>query len=415
MELTNTQSLAVETAVNNTRCIITGGAGTGKTTVIRNIISKLYENNGDEVIVLCAPTGKAAARITEATGFKASTVHSACGFFPQDNSDELGKIDRPNIPARDATTLIVDEASMLDDQLLAGLCTTIRPTCRLVLVGDPNQLPPVGAGYPFRDLVASRKVPHVHLDKCHRQAGKLLHNCYSILEGNSEDLIYDAGKGNRADADWGMIECGDDQIHAVLSKLYSGEECQVAFGIAAEELLILTPLNKGDAGRVILNRVIQKVYHESRGRVAPSYKSEKDSDQFVVGDRVIWTKNDKLAGLVNGDTGVVKAVGGDKIVVNFDGIGEKTVDARGPLQLAWVLTCHKAQGSQYRKVLVIQAAKHCNQFLAGIINRSWVYTAGTRSKEATFFLGSAKAFKKHVATPAVDRRNTLLSELVGAA
>lgn len=415
MELTTTQSLAVKTAVENRRCIITGGAGSGKTTVIRNIIDDLKQNDTDEVIVLCAPTGKAAARITEASGFKASTVHSACGFFPQDNSDELGKTERPNIPAREATTLIVDEASMLDDQLLAGLCSTIRPSCRLILVGDPNQLPPVGAGYPFRDLVASGKVPHVHLDKCHRQAGKLLHNCYDILSGESEELVYDAGKGNRANADWGVIECADEQIHAVLCKLYSGNECESSLGIAAEELLVLTPLNKGDAGRVVLNRTIQKAYHESRGRVAPAYKGEGESDKFVVGDRVIWTKNDKLLGLVNGDTGVVKAIGDNKVVVNFDGIGEKTVDANSSLQLAWVLTCHKAQGSQYRKVLVISASKHCNQFLAGIINRSWVYTAATRSKEATFFLGSAKAFKKHVATKSVDRRNTLLSELVGVA
>jgi len=415
MELTETQSLAVKTAVEKHRCIITGGAGSGKTTVISNIISNIKENDGDEVIVLCAPTGKAAARITEATGYKASTVHSACGFFPQDNSDELGKIDRPQIPAKSATTLIVDEASMLDDQLLAGLCSTIRPTCRLILVGDPNQLPPVGAGYPFRDLVASGKVPHVHLDKCHRQAGKLLHNCYDILSGDSEKLVYDAGKGNRADADWGVIECGDDQIHAVLEKLYAGEACVESLGIAAEELLVLTPLNKGDAGRVKLNRTIQKVYHASRGRSTPAYKTETESDQFVVGDRVIWTKNDRLAGLVNGDTGKVLEVGGDKLVVEFDGIGRKTVDAKGPLQLAWVLTCHKAQGSQYKKVLVITAAKHCNQFLAGIINRSWIYTAATRSKEATFFLGSAKAFKKHVSNKAVDRRNTLLSELVGVA
>ena len=413
MDLTPTQSLAVKTALESRRVIITGGAGTGKTTVIRNIITELTADNPEEVICLCAPTGKAAARITEATGYKAHTVHSACGFFPQDNgSDELGKIDRPDQPAKKATTVIVDEASMLDDQLLAGLCSVVRPQCRLILVGDPNQLPPVGAGYPFRDLVASGKVPHVHLDKCHRQAGKLLHNCYDILEGNAKDLIYDAGKGNRANADWGIIECGDAVIQGTLEKIYTGDNCIEALGIAAEELLVLTPLNKGDAGRIQLNRTIQKVYHESRGRVAPTYTGEKDEDKFVVGDRVIWTKNDKVLGLVNGDTGVVRAVGDTKIIVEWDGIGEKTVDARGALQLAWVLTCHKAQGSQYRKVLVVCAGKHCNQFLAGIVNRSWVYTAATRSKEATFFLGSAKAFVKHVGTPAVDRRNTLLSQLV---
>jgi exodeoxyribonuclease V alpha subunit len=131
-----------------------------------------------------------------------------------------------------------------------------------------------------------------------------------------------------------------------------------------------------------------------------------------VGDRVIWGKNDKELGLVNGDTGRVVSVGETKIVVDFDGIGQKTVDTGSNLNLAWVLTCHKAQGSQYGKVLVVQAAKHCNTFLSGIVNRSWVYTAATRSKLGTFFLGSANSFRKHVATKAVDRRDTLLARLV---
>lgn len=225
MELTPTQALAVDTACDNTRCIITGGAGTGKTTVIRTIIDRLTGNT-----VLCAPTGKAAARITEATGRKAYTVHSACGLFPSDADDEeFGSSGRPPL-VQTADTVIVDEASMLDDALLAGLCKKIRPHTRLILVGDPNQLPPVGAGYPFRDLVACGKVPHVHLDKCHRQAGKLLHNCYDILDGRSDDLIYDAGKGNRADADWGFIACSDEQIPAVLEKVFTGNNCEEGCG-----------------------------------------------------------------------------------------------------------------------------------------------------------------------------------------
>lgn len=407
MNLTPTQQQAVETAIANRRCIITGGAGTGKTTIIRTIYPQV-----PGPVVLCCPTGKAAARITEATGIKAHTVHSAAGIFPSDDGDDLGSSNRPPLVAY-ANTVIVDEASMLDDALLAALCRKLRPSCKLILVGDPNQLPPVGAGYPFRDLVVSGKVPHVHLDKCHRQAGKLLHNCYDILEGNSDKLIYDAGKGNRTDTDWGFIECSDEQILKVLEKIFTGTNCEEGFGIAAEDLLVLTPLNKGDCGRIELNRAIQKVYHESRGKVAPAYKEASGGfDQFVPGDRVIWGKNDKELGLVNGDTGFVVSVGEKKIVVNFDGIGEETVDIGSSLNLAWVLTCHKAQGSQYRKVLVIQAAKHCNSFLSGIINRSWVYTAATRSQDATFFLGSAKSFHRHVANKSVDRRDTLLSRLV---
>jgi len=411
VELTTKQTEAVETAVKSRRCIITGGAGSGKTTVIRNIIERIAEEDSDECIVLCAPTGKAAARVREATGYKAITVHSACGAFPVDGEDEIGKNPNPS-PASVATTVIVDEASMLDDQILACLCKELPHHCRLVLVGDPNQLAPVGAGYPFRDLIASGKVPHVHLDVCHRQAGKLLHNCYSILEGESDAVVYDAGKGARHDADWSVIECSDDAIISTLAKLYTGDNCNELLGIDAEEILVLTPLNKGPWGRVELNRLIQKTYHESHNRVAPQYKATDFQDQFVVGDRVIWTENDRILGLVNGDTGRVVAVGNNQVTVDWDGIGQKVVDNGSKLQLAWVLTCHKSQGSQYRKVLVIQSSKHCNTFLSGIVNRSWVYTAATRSKEATFFLGSAKAFRQHVATKSVDRRDTYLSQLV---
>lgn len=412
ISLTPTQAEAVETTLNNDRVIISGGAGTGKTTVIRTIIRQLSEQ-GELSIVLCAPTGKAAARMTEATGRKAYTVHSAAGIFPSDNEDgSVGTTERPPLIAS-ASTVIVDEASMLDDAVFAAMLRRMNPNARLVLVGDPNQLPPVGAGYPFRDLIASGNVPHVHLDKCHRQAGKLLHNCYDILNGNSDDLIYDAGKGNRVATDWSFIECSDEQILSVLTKIFTGKNCEEGFGVPAEEILILTPINKGDCGRVELNRMIQKVYHESRGKVSPTYKEKAGGyDQFVTGDRVIWGKNNRELGLVNGDTGKVISVGDSKIVVDFDGVGVKTVDSGSNLNLAWVLTTHKAQGSQYRKVLVIMAEKHCNSFLQGVINRSWCYTSCTRSQEATILIGSANAFKKHVAVKAVDRRETLLSRLI---
>lgn len=411
IQLTAKQAEAVEVATANTRAIITGGAGSGKTTVIRNIIDKLRED-ATENVVLCAPTGKAAARVREATGYRAYTVHSACGFFPVDGSDdELGITERPPLVA-DATTVVVDEASMLDDQVLAGLCGRVRPGTRVILVGDPNQLAPVGAGYPFRDLIASGKVPHVHLDVCHRQDGRLLQNCYDVLAGESKDLVYDAGKGNRATADWGVIECGDDSIVGALESVFADGKCEETFGLPPEELLVLTPINKGPWGRQTLNRAIQKAYHSTRGRSVPVYKDEKSADQFVPGDRVVWRKNDKLLGLVNGDTGTVVGVGEKDIVVNFDGLGQKKVEAGKTLQLAWCLTCHLAQGSQYRKVLVIQSGKHCNGYLAGVINRSWVYTAGTRAKEGTFWLGSGAAFKKHVATKVVDNRQTYLTDLL---
>jgi len=297
--------------------------------------------------------------------------------------------------------------------VLAGVVTRLPRGCKLVLVGDPNQLPPVGAGYPFRDLIQSGKVARVHLEKVHRQAGELLENCYAILNGDANTCVYDAGKGNRVEAPWSFIECNDDALTPSLVALFSKGKSEETFGIPAEELLVVTPLNKGPHGRVVLNRTIQKVYHSTRGRTAPDYKEEeKGPDLFVVGDRVIWTKNDKELGLVNGDTGRVTAVGGEKIVVDFDGVGQKEVQPGFTLQLAWVMTCHKAQGSQYRKVLVVQSGKHAGEWLGGIVNRSWVYTAATRAQQSAFFIGSVSAFKKNVARIAVDTRQTYLSQLV---
>lgn len=408
MELTEKQKLAIATAVECRVCVITGGAGSGKTTVIKNIYEALQE--AGHHVLLAAPTGKAAARIREATGFPASTVHSACGFFP--SGEELAKLPRKP-PAALCTAFIIDEASMTDDSLLAGVCSTISPDCKLILVGDPNQLPPVGAGYPFRDLSRSNNVPHVHLDVCHRQDGRLLANCYSILEGKSEELIYDSGKGNRADAEWGFIECGDDSIGAALAHLYTGDNCENSLGVKAEELLVLTPLNDRTNGRIHLNRLIQSAYHTSRGRVAPTYNEPlKGNDRFVEGDRVIWGQNDKALGLVNGDTGTVKWVDNKQALVAWDGIGDIKVSLGPELRLAWALTCHKAQGSQYAKVLVVQAKAHSTGHLRGIVNRSWVYTAATRSKKSTFFIGSAAAFNGSVRAKAVDSRETYLQLLV---
>lgn len=408
MQLTEKQQHAVDLSKTETRLIITGGAGSGKTTVIKNII----EANLDLQICLCAPTGKAAARVREATGTSASTVHSACGLFPGADGEYVNTMNKiPPIALADL--VIIDEASMLDSALLAAAIRKLNPQARLILVGDPYQLPPVGAGYPFRDLVASGKVPHVHLDACHRQDGKLLENCYEILEGGGPDLFIDAGKEGYATADWSFISVGDNGIQPTITRLFTKGVDQEIFGCDIAKCIVLTPLNKGDYGRIQLNRIAQKAFHESHGRVAPNYENvEKGFDKFVPQDRVIWTKNDKALGLVNGDVGTVLSVGDKELRIDFDGIGEKAVSISGsPLQLAFVLTCHKAQGSQYDKAFVVLAGAHTNKFLEGIINRSWAYTAATRSKKGTYFIGSPSSLTKAIEKPSVDRRVTCISVL----
>lgn len=409
-ELTENQLLAIDTICTAKTCVITGGAGSGKTTIIRQAVERLKARG--ENVVLCAPTGKAAARVREATGYPAKTVHAACGFFPQEGTEELGRSLNESDAAL-ATVLIIDESSMLSDDILAAVVRTIQPSCRLALVGDPNQLPPVGAGYPFHDLIDCGAIAHVHLDVVHRQQGQLLSNCYAVLNGEPDELLYDAGKGSRLEADWGVINCGDDNIVNALLKLCSKGECEEQLGVPFTEVLVVTPLNDGPFGRNTLNRLIQRAYHESRGvRELPVYGKNQVKDQFLPGDRVIWTKNDRLIGLVNGDVGTVKFVTDSKVSVDFDGIGLIQVENCISLNLGWVLTCHKAQGSQYAKVIVIQANAHCSKHLDNIINKQWLYTAATRAKKAAFFLGSFAAFSKHCRTEVRDSRQTYLKTVL---
>lgn len=406
LELTANQNNAVTLSTKSKRLIVTGGAGSGKTTVIRSIIEK----NWDKQVCLCAPTGKAAARVREATAHDASTVHSACGLFPGE-AGEYQSTQNKVPPIALADLVIIDEASMLDSALLAAVVRKMNPAATLILVGDPYQLPPVGSGYPFRDLVNSKKVSHVHLEVCHRQTGKLLENCYSILDGGSPDVFVDAGKAEYKSVDWSFIPVGDDGIQTVVARLFEKDVAETVFDVKIENSIVLTPLNRGPYGRIALNRVAQRSYHTSRGRVAPVYESEeKGFDKFIPGDRVIWTKNNKDVGLVNGDVGTVLSVGDRDIRIAFDGIGDKTVTVSGsPLQLAFVLTCHKAQGSQYDKAFVVVAGAHVNKFLEGIVNRSWAYTAFTRSKRGSFAIGSTSALAKIIEKPNVDKRVTVIS------
>lgn len=405
VRLEGQQLEAFKTALAHRIVLITGGAGVGKTTIVRCIANAIQSTG--LLPFLVAPTGKAAVRISEATGRTAMTVHRFLGLTP--NTDATSRSLNTPPPVHGAEAVICDETSMVDAHLMARLATSIRNRCRLVLVGDPNQLPSVGPGAVLRDLIASRRVPHVHLDVCHRQAGLLRHNCYSILSGGRRELFDQPS--DRSTAPWAFVKATSvDSIRQGLERLFAGS-CHQQLGTDQHSLLVATPTNKGPLGTWGLNLIIQKAYQKAINDIDVEYRADAKSYQFFEGDRVVWTKNDYNLGLMNGELGRVVESAPTWIRINFDTRGEVDIQ-RGQmddLSLAWAMTVHKLQGSQAYKVIVICAEDHVRNYgLRAILNRSWLYTGATRSTDATILLGDEDSIRQVIARDQRDSRMTTL-------
>jgi exodeoxyribonuclease V alpha subunit len=408
---------AFKAALYNRVSLITGAAGSGKTSITRCITNAALSLYGPSGVCLLAPTGKAAVRIGELADYPAFTIHRGLGLVPGETPDGRQEAVPRNImsadqtpPAQYARTVIVDEFSMCDVGLAAKLMTMTPPDCRIVLIGDPNQLPSVGPGAVLRDLGLARAVPHVHLDVCHRQAGLLKHNCFSILAGGRPE-VYDRPTDLR-DAPWALVASSTaDSIRTNLSRLFAGS-CREKLGVEPYDLMVLTPTNKGRLGTWALNVLIQAEYQRAHHARRVEYRPDAKRYQFFPGDRVIWTRNNYQLNLMNGELGLVEAAGSGWTTVRFDTRAEpvtvQTAEAND-LSLAWVITCHKAQGSQFRKVIALACGEHVDSWgLKTILNRSWLYTSGTRSTDATVLFGSPDSVRDVIARNQRDDRVTTL-------
>ncbi|WP_243309870.1 ATP-dependent RecD-like DNA helicase [Fundidesulfovibrio agrisoli] len=372
--LSSEQHLAVTQACTNKTFIITGGPGTGKTTITKAIVRAL-DKLGYKVR-LCAPTGRAAKRMTEATGFPASTLHRLLGSNPgggfAHNEEHKLKAD----------VVLVDEASMLDVQLLLSLLRALPLTCRLVLVGDVNQLPSVGPGNVLGDMLDSGSIEQARLTHIYRQAleSMIVVNAHRVNEGQFP--VQSVKKPPQADFFW--VECDDpQQVQEKIVDLVA-ERIPRTYGFdPRRDIQVLSPMHKGEVGTQALNELLQ-------ARLNPSGRElVRGKNRFRQGDRVLQTKNNYEKDVFNGDLGWIVDVNPHavELSVDFDGriVPYESADL-DELALAYAVSVHKSQGSEYPVVVVPIVTQH---FV--MLKRNLIYTALTRARKLAVILGGKKA------------------------
>jgi len=382
------QREAVELAAGRQVMLLTGGPGTGKTTCLRGVLS-LFEMMGLDT-ALAAPTGRAAKRLGELCNTEASTIHRLLetGFDPH-----TGKLvfTRNSYDPLKADAVIVDETSMVDVPLMAALLDALGDDCRLVLVGDPDQLPSVGPGALFADLIRSGAVPTVRLTEIFRQAAQsaIIRNAHLINRGQVPDL-------RRNEGDFFCLARRDPA--EVLDTIVDlcRRRLPERMGIPADQIQVLSPTRRRGTGTKALNQVLQAALNPPL-----EGKGERRFGDWVfrAGDRVMQVRNnydilwreeggtDSGMGMFNGDIGVIRSIEKESITVDFDGkVVEYAPDMLGELEPAFAVTVHKAQGSEYRAVIL--AALEGAPFL---MTRGVLYTAVTRARELFIVVGDPAA------------------------
>ena len=380
------QREAIRAAATNGVLLITGGPGTGKTTIVNGILELL--GRMQLRCVLAAPTGRAAKRLTEVTGEEACTIHRLLEAGIDPNTGRMVFCRDEDQPLK-ADVVIVDEMSMVDVVLMHSLLRAIPQNKRLILVGDPDQLPPVGPGFPFGDMLRSNMLPTVRLTDIFRQAQEslIVMNAHRINSGELPEL-------KRVDRDFFFMKRNsEDALTQLICDLCS-TRLPNNMGIPADQIQVLSPTRKGGAGTVALNKLLQKVLNPA----APDKKERQQGEfSFREGDRVMqirnnydimWRKTDGSAvgaGVFNGDIGTISAIDpqAETVTVVYD---DKEADydfsMLSELEPAYAMTVHKSQGSEYRAVILV--AWNGSPYL---LSRSVLYTAVTRARELLIIVG----------------------------
>ena len=387
LQLDEKQENAVIAAVRNGIMILTGGPGTGKTTTINAMIEYFHRENME--IMLAAPTGRAAKRMTEATGWEAQTIHRLLEAQFDEATGRMVFFHDEDAPlACDA--MIVDETSMVDLQLMASLLKALKPGCRLLLVGDPDQLPPVGAGNVFSDLIRSGVVQTVRLTEIFRQAQRslIVMNAHAVNQGELPVLT-------ATDRDFFFLRRRDPAAAVKTIQELCQTRLPKNMGIQPSDIQVLSPSRKHETGTKALNLALQAVLNPP----AEGKKEKKHGDfSFRTGDRVMqirnnydimWKRADGLGagtGIFNGDIGTVLDIDfqEETMSVQFDDrTAEYAFDMLSELEPAYAMTVHKSQGSEYRAVILS---------LCGgpqpLLTRSVLYTAITRARELLIIVGN---------------------------
>ena len=395
------QRQAVELAASRQVMLLTGGPGTGKTTCLRAVLA-LFEAMGLET-ALAAPTGRAAKRLGELCSTDASTIHRLLetGFDPQTGQLVFTHDEDDPLPA---DAVLVDETSMVDVPLMAALLSALRGDCRLVLVGDPDQLPSVGPGTLFSDLIRSGAVPTVCLTEIFRQAAQsaIVRNAHQINAGQLPDL-------RRNDNDFFFLRRRDPQAALETIVDLCRRRLPEHMGIPPDQIQVLSPTRRRETGTAALNQALQAALNPP-----DEGKGERRFGDWIFreGDRVmqvknnydiLWREADGSAsgmGMFNGDIGVIRRVEQEFILVDFDGkLVEYPPDMLGELEPAYAITVHKAQGSEYPAVIL--AALDGAPML---LTRGVLYTAVTRAKRLMIVVGDEAVVERMVHNNRQTRR-----------
>ena len=393
--LANQQSTALERCLGNKFSIITGGPGVGKTTIIRALVD-IYSMRKLK-LVLAAPTGRAAKRMTESVGAPAQTIHRLLKWNPVTNKFTYDEENR-----YDADVFIFDETSMIDIKLAKELLSAIPDTAAVVWVGDTDQLPSVGAGSVLGDLIKSGAVASTRLDHIFRQdsSGLIVLNAHHVNAGEPLEV-------RQGDTDFYFMRC-EDPIQCVQRAIdFMTTRIPRKFGLdPLADVQILTPMRRNLLGTENLNVELQKALNPSGDAVI------RGGTMFRTGDRVMQLRNNYDKDVYNGDVGFVKAVDPEdrKLVVLFDGrpVTYEAADL-DELVLAYAMTIHKSQGSEYPAVIVILHTQHYV-----MLQRNLLYTAITRGKKLVLLMGVPYAIDQAIKNNTVRERRTSLAERLSA-
>lgn len=390
IEYDEVQLAAIRQAVTSKVMVLTGGPGTGKTTTTQGIIAALKK--AGLRVLLAAPTGRAAKRMSEATGMEAKTIHRLLEYNPQDGYK------RNDENPLEGDALIVDECSMIDILLMNNLLKAVPVGMRLVFVGDIDQLPSVGAGNVLRDIIDSQRIPVVRLVRIFRQAQKsrIVMNAHTINQGRFPDT------SNGRDTDFFFMREDDPERAAETIVRLVKERLPRAYRESPDRIQVLTPMQRGVVGAANLNLLLQQALNPSGpslGRGGYTYRQ---------GDRVMQLRNNYDKDVFNGDLGYIREVDTEErtLKVDFDGKWvEYDVTELDELTLAYATTIHKAQGSEYPIVVMPVLMTH---FV--MLQRNLIYTGITRAKKICVLIGATKALAYAVRNVSVLKRNTSLRE-----